>query len=241
MIFAAALVFAISISMPLQADVREVFVCDYLDGKDLADVMSARDFYLKQAKKAGIEAPESFVWTPYKASVDFDLLWFSNYDSMASFAAQADAGAASPEMTAVQARFDTVVKCDSSLGMRNVIFDGGELAVTPPAIITSNACNLQHGVSRDNLEDLWDHVRQVLGGKDEYKNGIFYSFTPVTTSARTPDLFLYGVSDTVTDWASKRGAFAGSEDGPALARHFEATLDCNNSLWFGQPVIPPQE
>jgi hypothetical protein len=241
MIFSAALVFAISISMPLQADVREVFVCNYLDGKDIADVMSARDFYLKQAKKAGIEAPESFVWTPYKANVDFDLLWFSNHESMASFAAQADAGAASPEMTAVQARFETVIKCDSALGMRNVIFDGGELAVTPPAIITSNACMLNPGVTSDDLEDLWGHVRQVLSGMDEYKNGIFYSYTPVTTDQNTPDLFLYGVNDTVTDWANKRGAFAGSEAGAALGRHFQAVMDCDTSMWFGQRVVPPQE
>ena len=240
-ICAAFLVFAISSSWSAQADVREVFMCNYLDGKDLEDVMSARDFYVKQAKKAGIEIPASFVWTPYKTTATSDLLWFSHHENLAAFAATADAGAASPEMTAVQARFDSVVKCNTAIGTNNLIFDGGELDVTPPAIITSNACNLKPGVGAAELKDLWGHVRATLGGMEEYKNGVFYSHTPITSSSTTPDLFLYGVSDTVTDWASKRAAFAASQAGPSLGRHFQAVMECNNSLWMGQRVIPPQE
>ena len=87
-ICAAFLVFAIATSWSAQADVREVFICNYLDGKDMGDMMSARDYYLKQAKKAGIDIPNSFVWTPYKTSSSTsDLLWFSNYENLAAFAA----------------------------------------------------------------------------------------------------------------------------------------------------------
>ena len=241
-ICAAFLVFAIATSWSAQADVREVFICNYLDGKDMGDMMSARDYYLKQAKKSGIDVPNSFVWTPYKTSSSTsDLLWFSNYENLAAFAATADAQAASPEMTAVQARFDSVVKCNTAIGTRNLIFDGGELDVTPPAIITSNACNLKPGVGAAELKDLWGHVRATMGGMDEHKNGVFYSYTPITTSSTTPDLFLYGVSDTVTDWANKRAAFAASQAGPSLGRHFQALMECNNSLWMGQQVVPPQE
>ena len=34
--------------------VTEVFQCSYNDGKDWDDLMSARDYFLKQASKAGI-------------------------------------------------------------------------------------------------------------------------------------------------------------------------------------------
>lgn len=241
-IFAAFLVFAISTSLSVQADVREVFICNYLDGKDMGDMMSARDYYLKQAKKAGIDVPNSFVWTPYKTnSSTSDLLWFSNYENLAAFAATADAQAASAEMAEVQAGFDSVVKCTSALGTRNLIFDGGGLDLTPPVIITSSTCNLNPGVGAADLEDLWGHVRGTLGDMDEYKNGTFYSYTPITTSSTTPDLFLYGVNDTVTDWANKRAAFGASKAGASLGRHFQAVMECNNSLWRGQQVIPPQE
>ena len=42
-IFAAFLVFAISSSLSAQADVREVFMCNYLDGKDMEDVIKISD------------------------------------------------------------------------------------------------------------------------------------------------------------------------------------------------------
>jgi len=240
-VFAAFLIFAISACLSVQADIREVFMCNYLDGKDLEDVMSARDFYVKQANKAGIEIPTSFVWTPYKTTATRDLLWFSNHENLAAFAATADAQAASAEMAGVQARFDSVVKCNNAIGTRNLIFDGGSLNVTPPVVITSKSCNLKPGVRAADLEDLWSHIRATLGGMDAYKNGVFYSYTPITTSSSTPDLYLYGVSDTVTDWANKRAAFGASEAGAALGRHFQAVMDCNNSLWMGQQVIPPQQ
>jgi len=61
MLLTASLILLVSFSIPIQADVREVFVCNYLDGKDMDDVLSARDFYLKQAKKAGLETPMAYV------------------------------------------------------------------------------------------------------------------------------------------------------------------------------------
>jgi len=238
----ASLFYAITLIMPAQADVREVFVCHYLDGHNMSDVMSARDFYLKQAKKAGIEPPMSFVWTPYKADTDIDVIWFSNYESMDAFAAQADVAMASPEMIAVQARFDSVVKCTSSLGMRELIYEGDEPAVAdPPAIISSNACKLNHAAENADMGDLWGHVQDTLTGIDAYKQSIAYAFTPIITSPTSPDLYLYEVSDNVTSWAAKRAAFASSDASASLGRHFQKIMDCTNTLWIGERVIPIAE
>ena len=49
-----------------------------------------------------------------------------------------------------------------------------------------------------DLADLWEHVRQVLGGIDEYKNIIANAYTPITRSSTTPDLFIYAVNDNVS-------------------------------------------
>ena len=69
-------------------------------------------------------------------------------------------------MAGVQARFDSVVKCNNAIGTRNLIFDGGSLNVTPPVVITSKSCNLKPGVRAADLEDLWSHIRATLGGMD---------------------------------------------------------------------------
>ena len=81
--------------LPLQADVREAIVCTLNDGKGIDDVMDARDFYLKQAKIANLETPPAFLWTPWKAFTDIDLVWFNVHEDFAAFAKQADAGAVS--------------------------------------------------------------------------------------------------------------------------------------------------
>lgn len=135
-------------------------------------------------------------------------------------------------------RFDTVADCDSILATRDVVFDGGKFAIeNPPAIISSNACNLKHGVRMSDLGDLWSHISGVLGGIKEYENSIFYRSTPITPGQNAPDFFLYGVHENVSAWAAKRKAFAESEGGAGLGRHFQSVIDCTTSLWFGKRVI----
>ena len=224
--------------LPLQADLREVFVCNYKDGKGMQDVMEARDFYVAQSKKAKLDVPQAFIWTPWKAFSDIDMLWFNVHEDFAAFAKLSDAGAGSPEMAAVTERFDTVADCNSGLLNREVIFDGGKFEIkNPPAVIASNACMLKKGVRPGDLKDLWSHARMVLGGMKEYENHIGYASTPLTPGAGTPDIFVYNVHESATAMANKQAAFVKSEAGMELSRHFNSLLDCTNSLWIGQSAI----
>jgi hypothetical protein len=221
--------------LPLQADLREVFVCNYKDGKGMQDVMGARDFYVAQSKKAKLDVPQAFIWTPWKSFSDIDMLWFNVHEDFAAFAARADAGAGSAEMAAVAERFDSVADCNSGLMSREVVFDGGKFEIkNPPAVIGSNACMLRKGVRTDDLKELWGHARTVLGGMKEYENHIVYATTPLTPGAASPDIFVYSVHESATAMATKQAAFMKSEDGSLLASHFDSLLDCNNSLWIGQ-------
>lgn len=223
---------------PAQADYREVFVCNYQDGKDMGDILSARDFYLKQAKKAGIQVPESFVWNHLKGSAPIDVIWFSNYESEMDFAKQADASAGSSEMAAVNARFESVVDCTAGLSSRKTVYASAEFNVTgESAIISSNACMLNDGVDAKALDDLWNHVKGVLGSMDEYNNFMLYTSNSTTPGANTADLYLYGVSDNLTAWAAGRAAFGSSDAGQSLSRHFQALMSCNADLWIGQKVV----
>mgnify|MGYP000067032695 CR=1 FL=1 len=227
------------LSSTVQADIREIYVCNFLKGKNIDDVMSARDYYLKQAKKAGIATPDAFVWTPYKSSLDYDVLWFNNYKDLMEFGTQADAFNSSSAMTSVIERFNSVMSCKSSLASRETIFAGGDSPVAnPPAIISSNACMMKAGVQPDNMNDLKAHIKGVLGSIPGYKNSLLFMSTPMTPGSNSPDVFLYGVHDNVSAWAAKRAAFLKSDGGAMLGRHFQSTLDCTASLWVGQQVVP---
>jgi hypothetical protein len=226
------------ICLPLQADIREVFVCNYNDGKGIQDVMDARDFYVSQSKKAGLDVPQAFIWTPWKSFSDIDLLWFNVHEDFAAFAKQADAGAGSAEMAAVTEKFDSVADCNSGLMSREVVFDGGKFEIeNPPAIIGSNACMLKKGMRADDLTQLWSHARTVLGSMKEYENHIVFATTPLTPGPATPDIFVYSVHESATAMATKQAALMKTEGGRLLASHFNSLLDCNNSFWIGQSAI----
>ena len=117
------------ICLPLQADIREAFVCNYRDGKGLEDVLAARDYYVEQFGKADLETPQAFVWTPWKSYGDIDLLWFNVHEDFATFARRSDAGAGTDAVAAIMARFNKVADCQSGLLSREVVFDGGKFDI----------------------------------------------------------------------------------------------------------------
>lgn len=231
----------IGITNLANADVREVFVCELLDGSDMDDVMAARDFYIKQAAKAGYEIPEAFLWTPFKSFSEIDFLWFNNYAGMAEFGALSDQFAASADMTAVIDRFNQISECRSGLSTRELIFDGGDPPVpNPPALIHSSGCNLRDGWRTDDLADLVRHINGVLGEIGGYEDYLLYRTDPVTPGQNTPDVRFYSVHDSVAAWGERREALEGAAGGQQLLRHFNAVLDCTTSLWNGQQVVPAE-
>ena len=61
-IFIASVVFTFgTLGMAMQANAQsamgEVFICNYDSGKGMDDLLKAKDFYLKQAEKAGATTP----------------------------------------------------------------------------------------------------------------------------------------------------------------------------------------
>lgn len=238
MLLVASVGFVFMFGAPAQADYREVYVCDYKDGKGMDDVLSARDNYLKQAKKAGIPTPDAFVWNHFRGGATADVIWFNNYENEADWAKQTDASAGSAEMAGVNARFETVVDCSPGLATRKSVYASENFAVDGnSAVISSNACMLNDGVTSASLDDLWDHANGVLSNMDEYSNFLLYASNPVTPGANSADLYLYGVSDSLTSWAAGRAAFGGTDAGQQLGRHFRAMMTCTSDLWIGQQVV----
>jgi len=221
-----------------QEDLRERFACSFLGDKDMDDLMSARDFYLKQSKKAGLETPRAYLWTPLKDHFEFDFFWFNDHSDLNAFARTTDAFHASPQMREAMARFESVADCRSDLSSRLRIYDGGTPPVTsPPAFVAYHSCELRPDVRMTELADLWAHVNDVLGRLGMHKAFHLYVITPLTASPIDADIFVAEINDSATVWARRVGALQSSEPGQALQRHYDALLDCDTSLWHADRVV----
>lgn len=215
-----------------------MFACNFHGGKGMDDLMSARDFYLQQSKKAKLETPNAFVWTPFKGSFTHDFLWLTDHADLKAFASYTDARDAVSEMAAVRVRFESVANCSSGITMRRRIYDGGETPVTtPPAFVAASACNLNAGVRIADLDDLWEHINDVLNELGKHKAFHLYVSTPFTTSPSSPDVFIHRVNNSASVWADRVEALSNSESGQELERHANSVLSCDTSLWYAHWVV----
>lgn len=223
------------------ADVREVYNCKFINGAGMKELMSARDYLVEQSAKVGLGDLEAFIWTPYKVSgYSGDFLWFSNHADLAAFGTAANTYTTSKEGQAVQARFDKIVECDTSVSMREQIYTGSEeLNITPPALISSFACKLKHGQTMAHMRDLISHYGSVLDAGGAHKQFLAFMDVPMVSSTDN-DLFVYEVHQNVPTWASRTQAMQSSAAGQMFGRHANQVLDCTSALWWGQRVVPPQ-
>jgi hypothetical protein len=232
---------AAAVSAPM---VREVYLCDFNEGKDMGDLMSARDFYLKQMEKSGQEPNTAFVWTPFKANAGFDFVWANNSDNLMEFARDSDAFNDSKEGQAAMDRFNTVATCTSHLSMRRQTFQAeGDLNPGPNgAVISSFACNYRDGHGPDDLEDLANHVSDVASAVPVADGAVGYVSVPgIGSGPNSADVIFYSVSGSLEKWAARNAAFQGSDGAPSLMRHLQTIVDCNGALFYGQRVVPPLE
>lgn len=230
---------AFGFTLQAHAAVGEVFVCEWTDGPDMDGLMSARDYYVRQAEKAGYTPPPAFVWTPVKVGPGApDLLWFNYYDNATQYGEMTVAFDAAPEMAEVNPRFDRVATCRSGLFNQEEAFNGGEELDGPPAYIVSSACNFRSGsFNAEDLADFIGHLSDVLGSSGNYKDYLLFQQTSITRGANTPDFRLFSVHNDAAAWGARNDAFPGMEGAAALGRHFRTTFECTQNHWSGQRVI----
>jgi hypothetical protein len=228
--------------MNANAALGEVFICDWQDGQGVDELMQARDYYVRQAEKAGITLPPAYVWTPiHVSSGGPDLLWFQYYENGTQYGEFGEAMAAAEEMNDVQARFDRVGTCQSSLFNQTPIYQGSKMdTVTPPSYLVSSACNFRSGrIDQAALEDFQNHVAGVMGASGNYENFAIYSRQPITRGADSPHVRFFSVHDNALDWGRRQDAFMSMDGAASLGRHFDDLFECTQSHWMGQNVIAP--
>lgn len=224
--------------------VREIFTCGFKDGKNMSDLMAARDFYVKQMQKAGMPLRNAFLWTPFKAAVDFDFLWAVDYPDMMTFAKESDAYLESAEGRAADERFTTVATCTSLLATRREFFAaGGEVNLDPGrgAVINAGACNYRRGHGEDDLDDLVGHLGAVMTDAGLADGSFGYVSVPaIGGGPQTSDFYVYGLHPNLEAWAARGRAMNAAEGIGALRRHFRTIAQCRTGLFFGRQVVPAQ-
>ena len=217
---------------------RELYACNFVEGKGMNDLDDARDFLVAEIAEIGsadLDNMMTFVWTPYKARTDYDFLWFNQYENVAAFG-RAETALAS-RASAVNAKFGAVVACESSLSTREQIYNGAMDSVTGnQALLETYACTLNPGKNMDDVAAAVDHWHGVVSGINGFENYDAYMATPYI--ANTPvDLFYLGVHDNVSDFAAHTTAYLDSAGAAEADRRFAEVHDCESSLWWGRIMI----
>ncbi len=221
--------------------VVEGFTCNYNEGQDIDDLLAARDYYVKQAAKAGLEVGPAFLWSLVKGDTGIDLVWLRPHTSYAAYAAAMDAESAAPELAGVQARFDAVGDCVATLGTVNEVFTKEGADPTGPAVINSNACRLHPGMGPDHVNDLRLHMNGVLGNMGDNTPLGVYTISPFVRGADTPDLVFFSVSESHSAYGKFMGAVLNSDAGQRVGRHINMLAQCRPAVWAGQQVIDAPE
>ena len=226
-----------------QAYQGEVFACSYKGNSNVDDVLKARDNYVKQAEKAGITLPPSFLWSYVKGGSDLDVLWFNYYENAAEYGALTDATQASSSMVAAVNKFYDVLDCSSYLLKQDEIYTGSEALEGSSTYIDSYACNYRDGAGPDSLGDLKAHTKDYLDAAGTHKSFRLFQQNSMTPTPNSPDVRFFGVHNNAADWGARDDSLTTSEGGQALNRHWNAILDCSASHWSGQQVVegPPAE
>lgn len=236
----ATVSFDVSAAEPPLAPVMETYTCSYNAGKSEKDLMAARDYYVKQADKAGIELGASYLLSLFKGNLPFDQVWMTPHSSLVAFAAATDAEAASADMAGVEARFDDVVECTANLNNLMTVFQReGYAPDGSPGLVSGLACMARPGVGPEQLQDLRTHIADVVGSLGGDAPNAIFMMTPITQGPTSADMVLLAAFDGVSPWAGFVSAVRSSPGGQMLMRHFQAVAECDQALWSSQRVIAP--
>jgi len=238
MLFLSA--FGLALQANAQSTIGEVFICNYEDGNDYADLLKVRDYYVQQAEKAGLTLPPAYTWQPIKADAGApEFLWFSYHENASAYGQFSDAMADSADMQKVVQRFEAMSDCDSALNNQTQVYAGSQPPSSPPGYIQSFACNFRHGNDASSLADLNAHIAGYLGETGTNESFLVFQSTSLTPRSDSPDLRMFTVSENASAWGARQDALQADPDGQAMVRHFRAILDCSVSHWSGENVIAP--
>ena len=218
---------------PPQMAFVEAYQCTFNPDMGPADVMKARDYYVRQSEKAGIEPPDAFFWLEAIGDGPYDSVWFNVHENLAQFGAWRTANGNSDDMSDVLPRFYEVSTCTTALGTIEPL--AGEGASDDASFVSSIGCNVKDGITEADIQDLMNHGAAVVGAM-ENQPASSWLIDPFTGTGNA-DYYLISVFKNAEDWGNFISEFATSEAGQMYLRHRDTKAECALSLWDSQTVV----
>lgn len=217
--------------------IREYYACNYLEGKDIDDLMAARDYMLERIGDEYEGA--TFLWTPIKTNNDFDFLWFNQFENLNQWGTGLQSLWNTPRYLDVLGRFEAMSNCVSGMVNHVSTFEGGSFQVQGgPAVVVSYACTLKDGADLAGVNQALQHFKQVVGQMGTHSNFNAFMQTPFVSSSGR-DVFYFGVYPDLEAYAAGTTALQNSSDYAEVTAHFARLQRCDISLWEGRPIVQP--
>ncbi len=224
---------------PAPPMLAELWTCNYNSGKDMEDVLKARDYMLGQAEKAGIALPDSYIWSLVKGNLPMETIWFNIHDDFLAYTAASDAWVASGVSEAVLERFYAASSCATGLATFRPVFGREGLAEDDtPTFLTSSGCRFRKGAGPAQLPDLAGHMSEAMGAMGEnapYFAGLFEPFT--TRPNGQPEVVLFNVFANAGGWGNYVNEIYSTDAGETLRNHMGMVLDCDVAVWTSVQVV----
>ncbi len=205
--------------------------------------MKARDNMVRQAEKAGIKLPSSYVWTLLKGNIPVETIWFNIHNGLAAYGTTSDAWAASGVADEVLDRFYNVSTCSTGMGTMRPIFQREvEMDDDAPTVIAALGCTYKHGIGPNHMGDLATHMNGVMQGMGDKAPIFAGGLAPFTARpAGSPDVLLFSVYQNMSGWSTYVNELFSTPAGQRMRNHMSMLLDCDVTLWGGQQVVEGAE
>ena len=221
----------------------ETWGCTYNAGKGFDDVLKARDNMVKQAEKAGIDLPASYMWSLNKGNIAYDTVWLNVHQNLGAFGANSDAWAASGLADDVLDRFYDVSTCGTGLANLYPIFQ--KEGYTPPEqdstrVVATLGCTFKHGRGLDQMPDLSNHMSRTMASMGDAAPELAVGLRPFTAGPPgSPDVILVSAYKNMTGWTNYVAQLFSTPAGETMRNHMNLILDCDVALWGSQTMVAP--
>lgn len=219
---------------PPQIAFLEAYQCSFNAGQGPDELMKARDYYVRQADKAGIEPPTAFLWMQAHGDRPTDFVWFNLHASLPALGASRDASGNAAEMSDVLPRFYEVADCSVVLATLQPQFSGSP-ANNDDTFVGSIGCNFKDGVGNQDQDDLLNHSKMVISNM-ENKPLSTWAISPFS-GTQNADLYTISVFKNAEDWGKFVNEFVLSDGGQSYFRHRDQKADCSLSTWDSSIVV----
>jgi len=224
--------------------VVELFGCNFLEGKGMADLDKVIAVYKSALPK--INSPElqkmgSNIWVPYRGTMVYDFVWANHSMTLDEWGKASLAYDSSKEGQAADAAFFAVAKCPASgVVTQEVLYRSEQpLQQDDEVLLESYACALNPGKSMADVDAaiaVWKPVfaRHATGAS------LVTRRVPVIAGGPT-DLFYLAVWDDVAAFASATSSFMEDSGSSASNDALNAAHSCTGGLWKAHSIVAPAQ